>query len=102
MGAELADFFTIPYMPEKVNSDVDRLSRMPLDINGFITQCTETVSQNFFSTTQQVLQMQQGETTLFSALSFNATEEEDKEDRLVNAVQPMLFRLVNAVQGISA
>lgn len=100
--AELADFFTIPYMPEKGNADVDRLSRMPPDIDGLITQRTETVSQNFFSTTQQALQMQQGETTLFSALSFNATEEEDKEDRLVNAVQPMLFRLVNAVQGISA
>lgn len=78
--AELADFFTIPYMPEKGNTDVDRLSRMPPDIDGLITQRTETVSQNFFSTTQQAIQMQQGETTFFSALSFNATEEEDKED----------------------
>lgn len=75
--AELADFrFMIKYRPEKVNADADGLSRMPLDIDGFIGQCTKTVSQDAFSATQQVIEIQQAEgTPLFSALLFTAIEE---------------------------
>lgn len=40
--AQLADFnFTIKYCPGKSNADADGLSRMPLDIDKFMKQCTE-------------------------------------------------------------
>ena len=43
--ASLADFnFCIKYRPGKANKDADFLSRMPKDINNFMTECTEEVS----------------------------------------------------------
>ncbi len=50
--AELADFnFTIKYRPGKSNADADGFSRMPLDINGFMSQCTEEIRPNTISAT---------------------------------------------------
>lgn len=63
--AELADFnFTIKYRPGKSNADVDGLSRMTLDIDGFILQCMEEVSHEVISATTQGIIMQQKEETL--------------------------------------
>ena len=43
--ASLADFnFSIKYRPGKTHKDADFLSRMPKDINNFMTECTEEVS----------------------------------------------------------
>lgn len=42
--AELADFqFVIKYRPGKANFDADGLSRMPLDMEQYMTNCTQDV-----------------------------------------------------------
>ncbi|RXN26489.1 Retrovirus-related Pol poly from transposon [Labeo rohita] len=49
---ELSDFrFDIKYRPGKVNVDADILSRCPLDINQYITECTEELSIEIDKTT---------------------------------------------------
>ena len=56
---ELSEFdFSIKYRPGKSNADADGLSRMPLDINVFMTQCTEEVGQEVFSATVQGVRVQ--------------------------------------------
>ena len=43
--ASLADFnFSIKYRPGETHKDADFLSRMPKDINNFMTECTEELS----------------------------------------------------------
>ncbi|RXN17221.1 Retrovirus-related Pol poly from transposon opus [Labeo rohita] len=43
---ELADFkFDIHYRPGKANADVDVLSRWPLDIDKYVTACTEVLTE---------------------------------------------------------
>ncbi len=52
--AELADFnFTIKYRPGRCNVDADGLSRMPLDIDQYMTLCTEEINQDVISATVQ-------------------------------------------------
>lgn len=42
---ELADFrFSIKYRPGKVNVDADTLSRLPLDIDSYVEECTEELN----------------------------------------------------------
>uniref|UniRef100_A0A3B3YDY6 Gypsy retrotransposon integrase-like protein 1 n=1 Tax=Poecilia mexicana TaxID=48701 RepID=A0A3B3YDY6_9TELE len=44
---ELADFrFSIKYRPGKVNADADTLSRLPLDINSYVEECTEELNRD--------------------------------------------------------
>ena len=48
---ELADFhFNIKYRPGRSNADADTLSRIHLDINGYMDNCTETINGEVFST----------------------------------------------------
>lgn len=49
---ELADFrFEIKYRPGKSNNDADLLSRCPLDMNQYISEFTEGLSQNAIQAT---------------------------------------------------
>ena len=50
--------FSIQYRPGKNNADADGLSRMPLDINAFMTQCTEEVVQEVFNAAVQGVSVQ--------------------------------------------
>lgn len=61
---ELSEFdFSIKYRPGKSNADADGLSRMPLDINAFMKQCTEEVGREVFSAAVQGVSVQ-GDTPL--------------------------------------
>lgn len=52
--AQLADFnFSIKYHPGKSNADADGLSRMPVDVDQFVEQCTGGVSQEVISASIQ-------------------------------------------------
>ena len=53
---ELAEYnFTIHYRPGKSNGDADGLSRMPLQIDELITECTEHLDQNVLHATARAL-----------------------------------------------
>ena len=69
--AELADFhFTIKYRPGKNNADADVLSRMPINIDKYMSECTEEVSTGELDTTASaVLSQGTGRTTWAAAVS---------------------------------
>lgn len=49
---ELSDFcFNIKYRPGKANTDADTLSRVPLDIDRYMSTCTEELSQDVVNAT---------------------------------------------------
>lgn len=57
--AELADFhFTIKYRPGKENIDADSLSRMPLDVEMFMEECSEEMSYDVIGAATQAVESQ--------------------------------------------
>lgn len=57
--AELADFnFTIKYRPGKENIDADSLSRMPLDEETFMKECSEEISYDMIGAATQAVESQ--------------------------------------------
>lgn len=57
--AELADFhFTIRYRPGKENIDADSLSRMPVDMETVMRECTEEMSYDSVGATTQAVEAQ--------------------------------------------
>ncbi len=52
---ELAD----SYCPGRENKDADSLSRLPLDIEGMIEQCTEEMSSDSIAATTQAVEVQE-------------------------------------------
>ena len=49
---ELADFrFDVKYRPGRVNIDADTLSRLPLDIDTYVRECTEELTRETIQTT---------------------------------------------------
>ncbi|KAI3369517.1 hypothetical protein L3Q82_007728 [Scortum barcoo] len=58
--AELADFhFTIRYRPGKENVDADSLSRMPVNIEAIMGQCTEELTSDCVAATAQAVETQE-------------------------------------------
>lgn len=57
--AELADFhFTIKYRPGKENGDADALSRMPLDVESLMEECSEELPPDTIAATIQAVEVQ--------------------------------------------
>lgn len=72
--AELADFnFTIKYRPGEENVDADSLSRMPLDVEKLMKECTEEISYDAVGTTVEAVETQTEANALWSvAISANS------------------------------
>lgn len=63
--AELADFyFTVKYRPGKDNSDADALSRMPLDAESLMRQCSDELPPDAIAATIQAVEVQEPFTNL--------------------------------------
>ncbi|KAL9967048.1 hypothetical protein ACROYT_G025206 [Oculina patagonica] len=57
--AELADYnFTIKYRPGKTNVDADVLSRIPLDIDKYMRDCTEEIPKDVLAATVEAVREQ--------------------------------------------
>ena len=70
--AQLADFdFSIKYRPGRCNADADGLSRMPLEIDTFMQQCTEDISQEAISASVEGVSMQQIPSTGVSMINLD-------------------------------
>ena len=55
---ELAEYnFTIHYRPGKSNGDADGLSRMPLEMDKLIQECTQQLNRNVLHATAQAIQI---------------------------------------------
>ena len=69
--SELADFnFKILYRPGKENGDADYLSRLPLDFEKYMQQCTTEVNQDVIHATINAAQAQyQGKTAWINSFS---------------------------------
>ena len=69
--SELADFnFKIRYRPGKENGDADYLSRLPLDFEKYMQQCTTEVNQDVIHATINAAQAQyQGKTAWINSFS---------------------------------
>ena len=76
--SEVADFnFKIRYRPGKENGDADYLSRLPLDFEKYMTQCTTEVNQYAIHATINAAQAQyQGQTAwIFILRSFSVPKD---------------------------
>lgn len=68
--AELADFhITIKYRPGRENTDADSLSRMPVDIETIMKECTEELSSRSVQATVQSVEVQESNIIWSVALS---------------------------------
>ena len=72
--AELADFnFTIKYRQGKENIDADSLSRMPVNVEKLMHECTEEMSYDAVGTTAQAVETQPESNASWSmAISVNS------------------------------
>lgn len=78
---QLADFrFDIKYRPGKVNIDADVLSHCPLDINTFIKECSEELSQDAVNAVWEGnRRAKQGDVPWVAALSLASLDQPLKE-----------------------
>ena len=88
--AELADFnFTIKYHPGRKNQFADTLSRMPLDVEEYIGQCTaETNQETFQAIVQMVAAHATGETVRTNAVTINIADQEETKGVTQPTISP--------------
>uniref|UniRef100_A0A8C7CJY9 ribonuclease H n=1 Tax=Oncorhynchus kisutch TaxID=8019 RepID=A0A8C7CJY9_ONCKI len=76
--ADLADFhFTIKYRPGRENGDADALSRMPLDVESLMRECSEEFPPDTIAATIQAVEVQKEAVVpwSFSAASMSVSAE---------------------------
>lgn len=83
--AELADFnFTIKYHPGRSNQVADTLSRMPVNVEEYLNQCTAETSQETIEAIIQGVEAQaEGETVWINAVTTNMKIEEQDDIQIV-------------------
>ncbi len=90
--AELADFnFTIKYHPGRKNQVADTLSRMPVNVEEYINQCTAETSQETIEAIVQGVEAQAaGETVWINAVSANMgpTDQEETKGATRQTISP--------------
>ena len=90
--AELADFnFTMKYHPGRKNQVADTLSRMPVDVEEYISQCTaETNPEAIRAIVHGVAAQVAGETAWINAVTAdtNIADQEETEDAVRPAISP--------------
>ena len=94
---KLANFnFSVKYRPGKYNIDADTLSRMPLDINSYMSACTsETSSDDFQTTVAAVSSQSVGETIWVSALSSDERNFTMQENELLKPASELRLDDIN-------
>lgn len=92
--AELADFqFSIKYRPGRVNGDADGLSRMPMDMEQYMSTCTQAVLPDVMNgVTQAVTVSQESDPWLCPVTISTALEEESKEVTSVREIPKTVLR----------
>ena len=81
--AELADFnFTIKYHPGRSNQVADTLSRMPVNVEEYLSQCTAETNQETIEAIIQGVEAQAvGETVWINAFTTNMKVEEQDDTK---------------------
>ena len=81
--AELADYnFTIKYHPSRSNQVADTLSRMPVNVEEYLSQCTAETSQETIEAIIQGVEAQAvGETVWINAVTTNMKIEEQDDTK---------------------
>ena len=81
--AELADFnFTIKYHPGRSNQVADTLSRMPVNVEEYLSQCTAETNQETIEAIIQGVEAQAvGETVWINAVTTNMKIEEQDDTK---------------------
>ena len=99
--SELADFnFNIKYRPGKSNVDADFLSRMPLNIDEYIPQCTEELATSILQATASACCRQhQGTVTWVSALSTMSANFDLQDHELLGPKSRQQFDVCDIVQA---
>ncbi|KAL0199247.1 hypothetical protein M9458_007787, partial [Cirrhinus mrigala] len=87
---ELADFrFEIKYRPGKSNNDADMLSRCPLDMDRYISECTEDLSQSAIQATWEGNMMSKNSDVAWvAALNLTAVDTVTLHDQFAPVISP--------------
>ena len=85
--AELADFnFSIRYRPGKLNGDADGLSRMPLDMDKYMQECSQQVQPEVISSVTQAVSIQEQEQQPWMCPLTIATACAEGEDQVTSPI----------------
>ena len=116
--SELCEYnFKVYYRPGKVHADADCLSRLPLDISGYMELCTEEVDLNTFEAIVAGIQVQakgeeawvmplfahlqegDGKQTVEKKVTLESIKAAQKEDNEIGPVLDMLVKKKKKVEG---
>lgn len=99
----MADFhFTIKYRPGRENGDADALSRMPLDVESLMRECSEELPPDTIAATIQAVEVQKEAVVpwSFSAASMSVSAEGETTTATTSSIPKMgLEKHKNLIQS---